>query len=64
MSVWRAIARTTITNVIAGIQYGRMTIIPTDDTDTEIKGSSSIRLWKNNTTNRDNTTADSSIVEQ
>ena len=56
--------RTIVTDVIARIQYGRITIILIDETNTKIKGSSSIRLWKNNTTNRDNTTADSSIVEQ
>ena len=57
-------AGTNIIDVIAGIQYSRISIILTDDTNTEIKESSSIRLWQNNTTNRDNATTDSSIVER
>ena len=55
--------RTTITDVIVGIQYGKITIILIDDTNTKIKGSSSIRLWQNNTTNTDNATTKSSIGE-
>ena len=55
--------RTTITDVIVGIQYGKITIILIDDTNTKIKGSSSIRLWQNNTTNIDNATTKSSIGE-
>ena len=55
--------RTTITDVIVGIQYGKITIILIDDTNTKINGSSSIRLWQNNTTNRDNTITKSSIAE-
>ena len=55
--------RTTVTDVIVGIQYGKITIILIDDTNTKIKGSSSIRLWQNNTTNTDNATTKSSIGE-
>ena len=55
--------RTTVTDVIVGIQYGTITIILIDDTNTKIKGSSSIRLWQNNTTNTDNATTKSSIAE-
>ena len=55
--------RTTITDVIVGIQYGKITIILIDDTNTKIKGSSSIRLWQNNTTITDNATTKSSIGE-
>ena len=55
--------RTTITDVIVGIQYGKITIILIDDTNTKINGSSSIRLWQNNTTNTDNATTKSSIGE-
>ena len=55
--------RTTVTDVIVGIQYGKITIILIDDTNTKIKGSGSIRLWQNNTTNTDNATTKSSIAE-
>ena len=43
--------RTIVTDVIARIQYGRITIILIDESNTKIKGSSSIRLWQNNKTN-------------
>ena len=54
---------TTVIDVIVGIQYGKITIILIDDTNTKINGSSSIRLWQNNTTNTDNATTKSSIGE-
>ena len=60
-----ATAGTTITDIITGIQYGRITIIlnETDDTNAEIEGSLT-RLWQNNTTNGNNATVDSLITER
>ena len=60
-----ATTRTNVTNVIAGIQYGRITIIlnETDDTNAEIEGSLT-RLWQNNTTNGNNVTTNSLITDR
>ena len=52
------------TTVIARIQYGRITIILNEINETNAeKEDSLIRLWQNNTTNGNNTTVDSLIIE-
>ena len=60
-----SIAGTTVTDIIIGIQYGRITIIlnETDDTNAEIEGSLT-RLWQNNTTNGNNVTTNSLITDR
>ena len=60
-----SIARTTVTDIITGIQYGRITIIlnEIDDTNAEIEGSL-ISLWQNNTTNGNNVTTNSLITDR
>ena len=60
-----SIAGTTVTDIITGIQYDRITIIlnETDDTNAEIKGSLT-RLWQNNTTNGNNVTTNSLITDR
>ena len=58
------IAGTTVTNVIARIQCGRITVILNETNETNVeKEDSLIRLWQNNTTNGNNATADSLIIE-
>ena len=60
-----SIAGTTVTDIITGIQYGRITIIlnETDDTNVEIEGSLT-RLWQNNITNGNNVTTNSLITDR
>ena len=60
-----SIAGTTVTDIIIGIQYGRITIIlnETDDTNAEIEGSLT-SLWQNNTTNGNNITTNSLITDR
>ena len=60
-----SIAGTTVTEIIIGIQYGRITIIlnEIDDTNAEIEGSLT-RLWQNNTTNGNNVTTNSLITDR
>ena len=60
-----SIAGTTVTDIITGIQYGRITIIlnEIDDTNAEIEGSLT-RLWQNNTTNGNNVTTNSLITDR
>ena len=60
-----SIAGTTVTDIITGIQYGRITIIlnEIDDTNAEIEGSL-ISLWQNNTTNGNNVTTNSLITDR
>ena len=60
-----SIAGTTVTDIITGIQYGRITIIlnEIDDTNTEIEGSLT-SLWQNNTTNGNNVTTNSLITDR
>ena len=60
-----SIAGTTVTEIIIGIQYGRITIIlnEIDDTNAEIEGSLT-SLWQNNTTNGNNVTTNSLITDR
>ena len=60
-----SIVGTTVTDIITGIQYGRITIIlnETDDTNVEIEGSLT-RLWQNNITNGNNVTTNSLITDR
>ena len=60
-----SIAGTTVTDIIIGIQYVRITIIlnEIDDTNAEIEGSLT-RLWQNNTTNGNNVTTNSLITDR
>ena len=60
-----SIAGTTVTDIITGIQYDRITIIlnETDDTNAEIEGSLT-RLWQNNTTNGNNVTTNSLTTDR
>ena len=58
------IAGTIVTDVIARIQCGRITVILNETNETNVeKEDSLIRLWQNNTTNGNNATADSLIIE-
>ena len=58
-------AGTTITNVIAGIQYGRIIVILNEKNETNAKkGDSLIRLWQNNTTKGNNATVDNLITKR
>ena len=58
-------AGTTITNVIAGIQYGRIIVILNEKNETNAKKEDSlIRLWQNNTTKGNNATVDNLITKR
>ena len=55
---------TTITDVIVGIQYGKITVILNETNETNVeKEDSLIRLWQNNTKNGNNATPNSLITK-
>ena len=55
---------TTITDVIVGIQYGKITVTLNETNETNVeKEDSLIRLWQNNTKNGNNATPNSLITK-
>ena len=55
---------TTVTDIIVGIQYDKITVILNETNETNVeKEDSLIRLWQNNTKNGNNATPNSLITK-